>query len=106
MLRFIAVILCLFLVSLLTVPCSDDIAYTAVTIENIAHNHDSSSNAHDNCSPFCVCNCCKTYSVSVLEKTKLPEEPPVAHIEKLYFTLVEGYTQYAVLDIWQPPKLS
>lgn len=106
MLRFIAVILSLFILSLLTVPCSDDISYTDVTIENLAHNHESSSNTHDNCSPFCACNCCKTYTVYALEKIKLPEEFPVAHVEKLYFTLSQGDTQYAVLDVWQPPQLS
>lgn len=107
MYRVIAIIMSVLMLSLLTMPCSDDIDLHSNDITyNDVHNHDSPTDQHDNCSPFCVCNCCKSMTIYSFKKIELPEVFLAHFFEKSFSFLNGQILQKSVLDIWQPPKLS
>jgi len=105
--KIITFIMSILLLLLTGVPCSDDIvSYRAGNNAEAQIYSSTSTEKHDNCSPFCVCGCCKTLSVSSPMKISLAEALLEQHVERLYPNYTEQWYQNNVLDIWQPPKLS
>lgn len=109
MYRFLAIILSILLLSLATVPCSDDIISYEFKLSDsttTVQSNCSTTEHHDACSPFCVCNCCKTLTVSSLKKIDLPEIFVEPFFDGSYPALEEQLRSKMVIDIWQPPRLS
>lgn len=107
MVKAIAIIMSILMLSLLGVPCSDSISLQDSKIENSTpHDHKSSSTDHDNCSPLCVCNCCKSLTVYAFNSIDLAELLMPQFFDASYPLLDEKMFPATVLDIWQPPQLS
>jgi hypothetical protein len=97
----------IYILVLSAVPCSDahnSCNKTVETEQNTEHSHEHDSD--DNCSPFCICNCCGShiavieipfyslnvhYSYSLVEKVALRNDSFIA----TFFN-----------NIWQPPKIT
>ncbi len=61
--KIFAFILSIYITSLSFVPCSDASSHcsTNTNIEQVSNEQASNHSDHkDNCSPFCVCDCCGT----------------------------------------------
>ena len=65
--RYFAVILSLYTLYLVSVPCIDkDIQSNKVYAAASGQNNPASSHEHsDGCSPFCICSCCSVQVVVV-----------------------------------------
>ena len=90
-------------------PCKDEAIHPVVTqfskthkTSDINKGKKSESDQKDDCSPFCVCNCCSTSYVqqihSVLAVPFLNYKSDYPSPKPSKFTDVS-------LPVWQPPKL-
>ncbi len=103
--KFISVILSLYVLLLTFVPCSDAHSNNDLSdcISLIQQDRDQnhSSNDWDLCSPFCYCTCCQ--SVSHPDLTTLSKVDLVAH--QRIIPLIENNTADRVIPFWRPPKV-
>ncbi|HEY8401156.1 MAG TPA: DUF6660 family protein [Cytophagaceae bacterium] len=102
--RFLHIILSLYIVFLFILPCTDGaekdahITFSQALEGNHEHDHE------DTCSPFCVCNCCGPVVLFQFQGVN-------AEITPLPFTKHNEFYSYketpsVYLPIWQPPKLN
>lgn len=58
--KFIAIILSIYLTGLTLIPCNDVALDADQTAESthISSDHDTDNHTQDLCSPFCTCQCC------------------------------------------------
>ncbi|MCA5003540.1 DUF6660 family protein [Sphingobacterium bovistauri] len=105
--RFLYIILSMYLLSLTVIPCSDSIVSMCQNQIEDTHAHDNPNSAdnHDNCSPFCVCNCCKVYGVSQLLGDYFPNSD-LKYIQSENYPIFDfPICHNDSLDVWQPPQL-
>ena len=108
--RFICFILSFYFLALSTVSCKDIAEDNCVKEEIVCGDNvnddcsssacEDGSNKPDGCSPFCTCNCCTGFTVSVKYFSLQKPEWPLKH--KTFF-----YTEdlpSVESSIWQPPK--
>ncbi|SDK15875.1 DUF6660 family protein [Flavobacterium noncentrifugens] len=105
--KYLCTILALVIIALSGMPCTDG-QLTDYKSSNIATTEFSSHNDQhkDQCSPFCVCNCCRTIPFLVID-TKVPEK---ALASAMIIKKQPSYTSVFISrfhgSIWQPPKIS
>jgi len=103
--KFSAIILSLYLLMLVVVPCIDAHA------DNVLHKTELSQKKQDNqnhndsdrCSPFCGCNCCAT---SIIFQRYLVQLNCFSFSEKQYFPVFSIFFSDPLASIWQPPKIA
>lgn len=103
--RILSYILAIWVLFINVIPCLDSTDKDVLGEEThlyaeASHNHNSDGAENDLCSPFCVCNCCHSYSLVVAFKTSFT---PVSETE-----MANCYTssspQVQHFDIFHPPK--
>ena len=103
--KFIAIILSLFILFLSAKPSSDGQNLEDQQQEGISSNHNHQNDSDDSCPVTCVCNCCgmsityeplKTYNL--IDYSKISTE--------LITTYQPIYRFNFHSNIWQPPQVS
>jgi hypothetical protein len=102
--KALSVILSFYVLVLTTVPCIDrpfdkDI-HQSGQAGNAAHNHENDT---DQCSPFCVCNCCGSQVLSI-ETILISSILPLN--KEHVFWYASTFKSNLFHSIWQPPKIS
>jgi len=106
--KWIAILLSIYLVALSNMPCADMEVDSAVhkTAQFSSESNHSHDKENDLCSPFCACNCCGAQVLSY--QTSEIFEFPVAFkmISKALpnYNSVFASTFYG--SIWQPPQIA
>lgn len=100
--KIASVILAVLVTILTTIPC-DSSCGELTEIESQSHtqdDHDDHSDA-DNCSPFCVCNCCQTNIVlmEAFHKLNIPDS------ETEFIARGEDFQFISLFELWRPPKV-
>ena len=100
--KFIALILSIYITALTAMPCVDNHAIDNVsnTYELSTQNHDHTSDV-DLCSPFCFCNCCQTLTQINFYKVN---QVKFAGSDLLVPSFFQNEIEY-IISFWQPPKI-
>jgi hypothetical protein len=105
--KTIAFILSIYILSVLVMPCADNINYGSVDSNNevLASSHDHNESGHeDDCPPFCICSCCgsiATYS-SIETLSNLIRIGSKEYLSTYKFDYSFDYSE----GIWHPPANS
>lgn len=107
--KFLRLILTIYFIALLVMPCSDVKAKSAKVIDNQSSMNAERSHSEekdDGCSPFCFCSCCQititTFKIEPLLDISL--QVKFYYSNKILFH--KNNIAYQVYDhIWQPPKI-
>ena len=101
--KFFAFIIAILVLALSIMPCADSGANEskATTVVKKS-NHQQNDPQQDDCSPFCQCSCCGTFSPNHFITT-ISYIPSYLIISKSSF-LSANILEIA-LPIWQPPQL-
>ena len=101
--KTVAVLLAVFILGLITTPCSDAEASSgAVQTEfSVLDVHHATDCEVDLCSPFCSCHCCHTHLIpdnQMVDETVIyPREPVTTTYEKAF--------SGPLFSIFQPPRV-
>jgi len=103
--KFIHLILSIYIIALSCLPCSDAGDYIKNKKASVTTQEKSASgHQDDSCSPFCICNCChssgfyKTADYITAAAIKINRENTKMEYSPVF--LSNFYT-----SIWQPPKI-
>ncbi|HPS63721.1 MAG TPA: hypothetical protein PLK82_11710 [Bacteroidales bacterium] len=100
--RFFAALLSLYVLSLVCVPCADDLLHGNIPgWEQCAHP-DGGGDHHDACSPFCICSCC---NVPVTVAAAILAERPTEKPFTAFFPETSRFISSFEVNFWQPPKI-
>ena len=107
--KVLRLILTIYFIALLVMPCSDVKAQSSVTSSsqisiNTSDSHSDESD--DSCSPLCFCSCCQINMTgfNIEPLVQLPAPINVYFSKKILFH--KNNISYKVYDhIWQPPKI-
>jgi len=101
-LKFIAVILSMYIMVLIAMPCNDVHAADAnsASIELLVQYHNHTKDV-DLCTPFCFCHCCQTLSFPSFYNGISSDVEMLA----LNITFKEPRFSNPLSSIWQPPKI-
>ena len=108
--KWLNIILSIYLVALACLPCADggidtDHSSTAQK-ELVADRHNHSEDKHiDNCSPFCICNCCGAQILNYSPVTVFEFSRAISLITVALPTYTSILTSNFHGSIWQPPQL-
>ena len=101
--KILSTILAILILSISLIPCDDAmLGYGDEKIHLAEQNgHNDDHNNKDNCSPFCMCDCCHSHVV-VCEK----QQDNIIDIEKITLTpySVNIYPLYT-FGFWRPPQV-
>ncbi|MCB0706442.1 MAG: hypothetical protein KDC34_14095 [Saprospiraceae bacterium] len=101
----------LYLLMLSLIPCGDNGGGIIEIVNHLfgiehqehpEHQHDSNSCGEDDCTPFCVCNCCSTVLHSP-ENLVLPFNPFPPTPNKLPAFAPNLIFSIFTMPVWQPP---
>lgn len=100
--KYIAVILSVYVLVLTAMPCVDIHAanMNSVSLELVKQSPNQTNDV-DLCSPFCFCHCCQTLSFPSffhISFINLVEIPLNIELKELSFSS-------PAVSIWQPPKI-
>lgn len=99
--KYIAVILSVYVMVLTAIPCNDVHAGTNSATLELSEQSQNHTSDVDLCSPFCFCHCCQTLS--------FPSFFSISFINMVEITLDIKFKEPAfsspVASIWQPPKI-
>lgn len=100
--KFIALILSVYVMVLTTLPCADVHAFdkNSATIELTVQSQHYSNDV-DLCSPFCFCNCCQTLSQA---NTFYTLQIDILASNLIVPTIVQNEIKSAI-SFWRPPKI-
>ena len=106
MMKFLAVLLSLYILLLTAIPCADvapgnSLCKSEITKSTANHNHQHPD--IDHCSPFCTCNCCAS---PVLQIDTVVDFICIKFSTYTYPEYSSAITSWFTPSIWQPPKLS
>lgn len=105
-------ILSIYMLAVFLTPCTDMVDHN--TLQSANHigdsaeqdNHDHSETP-DNCSPFCVCNCCGSASVTVFHWNAISfSETKIIELSKHSSPYQSKFIPRYFGKIWQPPKVN
>jgi len=102
--KFSAIILALFILSLSALPC-DDVRFDNQQSETLAEviNLDNHSQHSDLCSPFCICICCTGVVLEpTIQRDILISE---IHAKELHTRYIDFFTNNLLTLISQPPQV-
>lgn len=103
--KFIAVILSVYVLVLTSAPCADECISISETdgisfSQGQVENSNSSAEA-DLCSPFCFCNCCQFLSLPEYSNFSLITTP----LQSVEIAFIANFFASPVIGFWRPPKL-
>ena len=108
--KYISLLLSIYLWVLTAVPCSDmpttqgdNISYSAISQVDTSSDHEHTHS--DICSPFCVCTCCQVLIVFPSLSTFIPQVS-ITNMDRncnTYYTYKKVIAYYGA--IWTPPKV-
>ena len=104
--RLFAFFMALVVLVLSILPCADSafaISHGTAKVELSKAAQPQDSPQQDDCSPFCHCSCCASYSVVKLYS--IQAAVPVFRSETESDYLPAGLIEVAI-PIWQPPQLA
>ncbi|WP_369815746.1 hypothetical protein [Arachidicoccus ginsenosidimutans] len=88
-------------------PCKDTYTKTNAAIATISQTDNShTTNPIDDCSPFCICNCCSSTVALKAAGFFLPLSKPVITTKRIYPIRDFSFISNFYGNIWQPPKIS
>jgi len=99
--KYIAVILSVYVMVLTAIPCNDVHAGTNSATLELAEQSQNHTSDVDLRSPFCFCHCCQTLSFPSFFNGLLSNVEVVA----LNITFKESRFSNHFSSIWQPPKI-
>ncbi len=103
---FVAYLMAFYVVALSCIPCQDEVELlpdshvTAMAAADFDHGH---REVVDLCSPFCICACCASVTVT-LTVAALPESIVSQLIPPAYFSYLQTLYTGDRSGIWQPPQ--
>lgn len=85
-------------------PCGDkEDCHEKAKLELTADDHSDHEHESEQCSPFCICSCCGTYSqISSIYELEVKINNTISDRALPYVT---DHISEISLSIWQPPKL-
>ncbi|RLD20781.1 MAG: hypothetical protein DRI69_05580, partial [Bacteroidetes bacterium] len=109
--KSLTVILAMYIMGISVLPCSEliqdclfDIGQQELTEFDSQFPDNHNGDAHDHCSPFCVCDCCGAHVITMdIPITFTVAQSTPCSIPSISKTLVSDPEPG---DIWQPPKHS
>jgi hypothetical protein len=102
--KFLAVILSVYVFLLTTLPCADGLAENLVNkAEAVHHSSAGQHHACDHCSPFCTCDCCAS---PVIAQANFVNFESSSISEKFITVYTSDYHSSSHFFIWHPPKIS
>jgi hypothetical protein len=105
--KTIAFILSIYILSVLVMPCTDNINYGSLDSNNevSASSHDHNESGHeDECPPFCICSCCG--SISTYSNIEIFSSKVVMVSKEYWSTYKFDYSFDYNEGIWHPPTAS
>ncbi|GGN04652.1 hypothetical protein GCM10010967_44560 [Dyadobacter beijingensis] len=102
----VAYLLAFYVLALSCIPCQDDApawpgsdaAATTISKSDIGHRE-----VIDLCSPFCICACCASVTISPA-LAALPETPVTQLVPPARFAYLQMHYTGNLAGIWQPPQ--
>lgn len=107
--KFLNIILSIYLVALLCIPCADiEVNSVAYSTKEMDGNHKDHSHDKENdlCSPFCICNCCGAQIFNYFPSTNFEFPTIVSAIETKESFYKSTFTSNFFGSIWQPPQIA
>ncbi len=99
--KIASILLAVLVTILTTMPC-DSACGELTEVESHFHSqddHDDHSDA-DNCSPFCVCNCCQTNIVLMESNNDFSDDySTIEHLNK-----AKTFISISSFGLWRPPE--
>lgn len=105
--KWIAILLSVYLMALSNMPCADMEVNSAMhkTAQFSSEDNHSHDKDNDLCSPFCACNCCGAQILSY-------QTPIAFEFPQVYHLILSPLPSYNSIiasnfygSIWQPPQL-
>ncbi|HNW97228.1 MAG TPA: hypothetical protein PKK00_02305 [Bacteroidales bacterium] len=104
--KWLHLILAIYISSLCFYPCKDNGDHEAFSVQKIKDskscNEHHDENCCHHCSPFCFCNCCQVNTVVSLSFE-------FHQISTLSKEIITEYVEHSIPEIyyqiWQPPKI-
>ena len=106
--KWIAIILSIYLMALSNMPCADMEVNSAMhkTAQFSSENNHTHDKDNDLCSPFCACNCCgaQVLSYQTAVTFEFPAASSIISIPLPNYNSVFASNFYG--SIWQPPQIA
>jgi hypothetical protein len=106
----VAYLLAFYVLALSCIPCQDEAlplpdsnGTAAVATASIANAGDSHQEAIDLCSPFCICACCASVTITPTVAA-LPDNAVSQLIPPAGFSYLQMLYTGDMAGIWQPPQ--
>ncbi len=106
--KWLNIILSVYLIALACMPCADmeiNSATHSLATHQSTHENHSHDKANDLCNPFCTCNCCGAQILSFFPAISydFPLISMVIKTKEPFYKYVFVSNFYG--SIWQPPQL-
>ncbi len=103
--KFVAIIISIFIFYMVSVPCVDEVIHIEKSIlaKSTPQGNPCSPSEHDACTPFCVCSCC---GVVVVIANIYFDSQPIFAFKTVFLSFNKTFTSNFFQSFWQPPKLS
>ena len=104
--KWLTIILSIYLIGLSVMPCTDVEIYNSHQIGQLSSdkNHAHKDNS-DLCSPFCACNCCGFHFVAFQPNPVFDFKVGTFSISILPLNYESVFFSSFSCNIWQPPKI-
>ena len=105
--KIFAYFMALYILVLSVVPCSDvhNNCNDKKATTELTQNHDHQQDQDDNCSPFCICNCCQTAMTLNFTNTTFKIKNLFVEIDVKIANRNFSFISNFYGNIWQPPKI-
>lgn len=103
--RYFTFTLSLYILVLSLVPCGDiNDCNNPENIITVNFDHNGHKHESESCSPFCICSCCGTSILNLIEFIEY-RQITQGYSQKIS-TFIPTFIPAVYLKIWQPPKIS
>lgn len=108
LMKFFTIIFSIYLLALSVMPCADMMECKHQSEKSVspfaANNHEKHSGDSEQCTPFCICNCCGQTCNSEFNSNHIAvfENP----VEQNFPVYTSAFVPEVYFNIWQPPKIS
>lgn len=100
--KFLTVILALFILTLSLLPCEDQAKVADVEVEQVICNDCDGDTAGDLCTPFCHCQCCSIHFISFdIESFEMLS----LEVPRGKFIFMDTQEQEVLFSFHQPPQV-
>ncbi|WP_299252586.1 DUF6660 family protein [uncultured Aquimarina sp.] len=102
--KFITIILSVFILGLVPAPCSDEFNSEHQEEISFSEKHDNSEDTDDSCHSICICACCGlTIAYELLKQYNVDIRTVIISKDDCIYQ--SDYTFYFFPNIWQPPQV-